>query len=686
MEINKSNISQIKDVELLRLLKGEVSKSLYVFVQFVFRILLPNEKFQTNWHIKYICDILQKETERIVQQKPKDKNILINVPPRSLKSIICNVAWPAWSWIKSPSLKWISSSCRKDLSLKMNVDCRKVIESTLYRTLFPDLMIAHGQNQKSRFENLYGGSKLACSTESGVVGEGADIIIFDDPLEPKKRRSDLEREKAIEHVKQLSTRLNDSKVGLIAGIMQRLHETDPSGYLLKNKSDSWFHICIPAVLTSKVKPKELEKKYIDKLFFPDRFPELVLKEKEYDLGVVDYEGQFLQNPSPVAGNIIKREWFPFISYEKFTVLLKKAKNAQKIYITDSALTEEKENDATGTIGGVLINGYCYIFCAEKVRLEFPELIEYIPLFLERNEYDYKSILQIEPKVNGHSIVQQLKKDTTINVMKLKAPTDSKEERLQTRSYVIKTGRVIIVTGVWNEEFIDDIVGFPYRDDKEFVDCLCYLIDACFDESLKKIFTYDTLIISLFGMDNDIFYNIIKDCPRWDSFEYIIMSIYEGYDGSDYNIISVFGIDKDNTFYLIAFKRIKCNPLEFSKRIMALYTNFQPNYVITLNNSLMQIQDYFKNQEIRIISEKESRYKLSLIESLDVIAVWWKQGRIKLPNGSKYAREQSEIIMQEFNQLNYIDIKDKKLFIKKGIINTFWLAFKGLYIVNNDIQF
>ena len=105
-----------------KLLKFALQKKLsemsfYEFFKAAWHIVEPAVPLSTNWHHKYICDILQEECERIIAQKPKTKDIIINVPFRSTKSLIVTVMFPVWAWIKSPKLRFITSSYSAALSI-----------------------------------------------------------------------------------------------------------------------------------------------------------------------------------------------------------------------------------------------------------------------------------------------------------------------------------------------------------------------------------------------------------------------------------------------------------------------------------------------------------------------------------------------------------------------------------------
>ena len=220
-------------VLLAELRKRQCQRSFYEFLLDAYLALNPDEPLEENWHMKYICDILQAETMRLIANQPKIQDIIINVPPRSLKSWIVTCAWPAWSWIHKPSLKFIGSSYSGDLSLKHNMITKDIISTEWYRQNWGDIVkIANSNNTKEYFETNAGGIRTCTSTGGTVVGTGADAIIVDDPVSPKNAESDTERATANRFFDtSLSTRLNKPTIGVFVIIMQRLHDSDLTGYL-----------------------------------------------------------------------------------------------------------------------------------------------------------------------------------------------------------------------------------------------------------------------------------------------------------------------------------------------------------------------------------------------------------------------------------------------------------------------
>ena len=437
----------------------ECRKSFYYFVKTFWAVIIP-EVPVFNWHIEYICKELQDLSYYIVNRLPKPYDIIINIPPGSTKSTIVTIMWHPWLWTQDPRLRVISNSYSGDLSLEHASKSKDIITSDLYRTLFPEIIIRHDK------------------------GKHAHIILNDDPVNPKQAESDSLRLQANEHTKTLSSRKVDKKNTPMVTIMQRLHDDDVTGYLLKKKGDKIRHICLPAEVSDRVNPPELKERYIDGLLDPVRIDREVVAEAKIDLGSRQYAGQYEQAPSVDGGNIIKAEWFGHISLSQFLAIRGRAAIH---FFLDTAYDEKKQksdNDPSGILAACLLQNYLFIFHAQKVWKEFPELMRFIPDYVKAHGYDGRSSIRIEPKANGISVIQAVRKYTKLNVTRTPAPTDSKEVRLHAVSPKIECGRVILVEGDWNEEFVDEVSQFPAKTHDEYVDILVYAINYLLDDNYE----------------------------------------------------------------------------------------------------------------------------------------------------------------------------------------------------------
>jgi len=295
----------------------------------------------------------------------------------------------------------------------------------------------------------------------------------DDPLSPQMANSATERENANEWYRTtFYSRLNQADIGVRIIIMQRVHEEDLSGFLLDRETRTKYkHICIPATNEDgNIKPKSLEKFYNQEngLFWEDRFSKEVLDDYKSALGTYGYAGQLQQTPTPLDSGMIHKDWFKIDRYRK--------DEATVNFVIDPAYTANQKNDPSALLAYTYQDNKWQIVDCVNVHKEFPELVKFIPQWVKKNGYTTKSRIFVEPKASGKSIVQTLVRETGLNVKEDKPPTKDKVARVSDISASLESGRVSLLNGDWNREFLDQLTRFPAAKHDDMVDCLVMAVN------------------------------------------------------------------------------------------------------------------------------------------------------------------------------------------------------------------
>lgn len=292
------------------LLNALCRTSLSAFTQKAFTILEPTTEYEHNWHIDCIAEHLEAVWNNEIQY------LIINMPPRSLKTHTTSVSFPAWGMGKNPSIRFMLTSFKSGLAEKMTRKTRQLLRSSWYQSCFPLTEISSELDRQYYFETTKGGQYYSSSMTS-VTGEGCDIQICDDPINPDEALSETVRSGTNETIRNtLFSRFNDPRTGRFILNMQRLHEDDPTGNLLQDQG--WTHLKLPAEAIEKThhiilgnKNWTLERG--DKLF-PGRFTDEVLYRARERLGEYNYAGQYLQEPVPLGGGEFRDEWINYYQY------------------------------------------------------------------------------------------------------------------------------------------------------------------------------------------------------------------------------------------------------------------------------------------------------------------------------------------------------------------------------------
>jgi predicted phage terminase large subunit-like protein len=320
------------------LLKDGLKRYLAPFIEQVVHTVSPEADYIHNWHIDLIAQYL------LACQKGDIKRLIINIPPRHLKSISVNVAFPAWLLGHNPGEQIMCASYSQDLSFKHAQDCRLVMQQQWYKDLFPETQIVEDQNTKRKFITSARGHRIATSVGGTATGEGAQYLIVDDPVSAKQGESTAFRESANVWFDQtFSTRLNDKRTGCIIVIMQRLHEEDLTGHLLAK--GGWEHLCLPMIAECDQK---LSKGYINvdrktgDLLQPTRIDNEEIARIKNEVGSYAFSGQYQQRPSPEGGGEFRTEWLMY--YDALTP------GTLNYYIfVDPANTKGKDSDYTAMV-------------------------------------------------------------------------------------------------------------------------------------------------------------------------------------------------------------------------------------------------------------------------------------------------------------------------------------------------
>lgn len=475
--LNSIVLDEHFDIELQRYI---YKKSYYEFFKAAFPILHQGESYNDNWHIKLLCDRLQQEIKRITQKKVRQKDIVINVPFRSAKSLITSVMYLPWVWITYPHIKFIYVSYSENLALEHAQFSKNLIYSNWYQNLFGDCFnFNKGEDSKHFYANTSGGFRKSTGTGGQITGSGADIVIVDDGQNPKRAASEKERQNTIDFYNYtLYSRLNQLDIGVRINIQQRLHEKDLSGFLIAENPDAYELIKIPAEITDKSKPvpADLEKYYTNGLFWHTRFSKKILESYQKTLGSLQYAGQLQQLPAPEEGNMIKRAWFEIVDPAQIT----RDVNLSPVnFYLDTAETAKTTGDYTAICSAFKKDNVIYILDIVQYKKEFHESVKFIQDYVHRMRYTGSSKIKIEPKSAGKSIVSQLRATTQLNIMEIKFPKgrmDDKLTRVKAIQPILESRRVILCDGMYINRFLDQLCTFPNAEHDDMVDAFTYAVD------------------------------------------------------------------------------------------------------------------------------------------------------------------------------------------------------------------
>jgi len=444
-----------------------MKRSLKEFTKNSWATIEPGRDFYDNWHIDAVSEHLQAVVNGQI------KRLIINIPPRHMKSISVAVALPAWTWTHCPQKRFLFASYAGSLSIRDSVKCRRLIDSAWYKSYFGDSFeLTTDQNQKQRFENNKTGYRIATSVDGALTGEGGDIIVIDDPHNVREAESSTVRQGVLEWWDQaMQTRLNDPKTGCFVIIMQRVHENDLTGHIIANDlKNEWDHLCLPARYEiGHPTPTKSRLFFTDprtkegQLLWPERIDNNTLTVLEKSLGSYASAGQLQQRPMPKGGGILKKEWW--VPWEKDDL-------PQIDYVIqswDTAFSEkEKTSYSARTTWGAFTHkgSVCAIVLDMWYgRVSYPDLRKIAQQSYE--EYEPDAVL-IEKKASGQSLLQDLRM-AGIPVLSY-LPDRDKVARAHSSSVLLEDGKIYYpYNKKWAKDLIEICSAFPAGDNDDIVD-------------------------------------------------------------------------------------------------------------------------------------------------------------------------------------------------------------------------
>jgi len=444
---------------------------LHEFVKEAWDIVVPAEKFQDGKHIEAICYHLQALYNR------EFYNLLINIPPRFGKSIICGVMFPAWAWINDATMRIVASSYAQNLSTRDNLATRRLVESAWYRERWGDrFSITTDQNEKTRFENDKKGFRLATSVGGVATGEGGDLIIVDDPHNVNEAESEVVRKGVLDWWNvTMPTRTGRGGRALRLVIMQRVHEDDLSADIIKK--GNYVHLCLPMEYESPTDKQPARKGWNGwtdwrttdgELLWPERFDQALITAtlRPPNMSTTAYAGQFQQRPAPAEGGMFQRRWWKFYNTDPLALL---AKADDKCWSWDMTFKDLSTSDyVAGTAWCRIALDFYLLPHAVRERMGFSASKTAVKACAAKWPMIHAKL--VEDKANGTAIIEDL--SSSVGGLIAVEPQGGKEARASVMQPYCESGNVYLPDpsiAPWIEDYMEEFRNFPNGKNDDYVD-------------------------------------------------------------------------------------------------------------------------------------------------------------------------------------------------------------------------
>ena len=465
------NFNSPKELKLLRL---ALEEDFTLFARFFFKVL-KGTKFVFSDHHHVICDALMDVFYG------RTTHLIINMPPRYSKTELAVKLFSAWCYVKNPKCEFIHLSYADILALDNSESIKSVLKSEEFQKLWPHVTIKANKDSKKAWGTDQGGVFYATAAGGPITGFGAGklddfegdngfggAIIIDDPLKPDDAYSDPKRKGVNRRWDEtIKSRFNSTKTPCIV-IMQRLHEEDFCGTLLKDEEYNFRHLVLPAIVDEGLPTEHAlwtQKHSLDAL-------KAMQKKNTYM-----FSGQMQQRPSPLGGGILKGSWFG-----RYTVVPPLKYRA--VFI-DTAQKAKQHNDyQVAELWGIGEDGYLYLLDVMRDKFEAYELEVKVPDFWNKHRADKNGRLRymaVEDKSSGTELIQKIRRKIkpVIPVREIpRGPAANKLTRVMDVQGYIESGYVKIPQDApWVHDFVTECEAFTADDTHAHDDQIDPMCDA-----------------------------------------------------------------------------------------------------------------------------------------------------------------------------------------------------------------
>lgn len=433
-----------------RLLQAALRRDFYLYVRKVYGTVYPGEPYVPNWHI----DAMAYHLEKCISGA--SIRSIMNVPPRSMKSLLASVALPTFLIGHDPTIRIGCVSYSEDLASLFRDHRRQVMTSPWYRELFPSAgLIKHTEMEAV---TRHSGTIITSSIHGGLTGRGFHWLIIDDPIKTGEAMSEAERNSVNSWMRDTAySRLDRKDRDRILIVMQRVHCDDLVGFV--EERGTWDKLVLKAIATEEeytlLTNNEEYRRDAGEALQPLRESVESLRQTENFIGTYNFEAQYQQDPLPPGGTIIDPAWF-----RRYTPNGDMRHRFERtIQSWDTAAGDGANNAYSSCITFGIIENRAYILEVYRDKLTYPNLRYQV---IHRRDIWGADAVLMEKASTGLSLLQELYSSSNVNLIAIQ-PKFDKETRAHQATGAIQSGRVYLPEDArWLAEFIRELRRFPAK--------------------------------------------------------------------------------------------------------------------------------------------------------------------------------------------------------------------------------
>ena len=385
------------------------------------------------------------------------KRLIVNMPPRLLKSYSVSVALPAWLLARDPSKEVMTISYSMELAKTFARQTQTVMDSALFRQAFGDVLVP-GRRPLMELRTAENGVRRATSIDGTATGFGADYLLFDDPQKPGETLSDaIRRATNDKYQSTFYSRGNDPESKCIVIVMQRLHEHDFVGHVL-GLGEEWTVLNLPAIAEEDQQipyrnfygPQVFRRKAGASLH-PQRISVSTWEKTRRSVGEAVWAAQYQQTPSPPGGGVVKTDWLKRYGVEEVPEF------ERIVQSWDTANTESASSDYSACTTWGVSGERAYLLDVHRQRANFPDLVR----AAKAQAYEHQAdIIYIEDHGSGTQLLQQLRSEGLGRFRGVRQTRD-KRSRMEGQTAHMENGRIFVPSEAsWLPEYLHELRMFP----------------------------------------------------------------------------------------------------------------------------------------------------------------------------------------------------------------------------------
>jgi predicted phage terminase large subunit-like protein len=406
----------------------------------------------------------------------KINRLIINMPPRHGKTMLLSY-FEQWYIGRNPHKQIIYATYGHEKAGDVGGDVRNGMIDPTFKTIFPNCEIDPASKGKNKISTLKGGNIFSVGVNGVVTGRGANLFLIDDPI---KNREDADSETSQRKLRDwfrgvAYTRLMDNDNAIIVNLT-RWHHWDIVGWALEElKHENWQYLSLPAIAEEN---DDIIGRNEGEALWPEKYNEQRLATTRMTVGTREWNAQYQQRPTPAEGGMVDLAWFGRYAWSEWLDWFNDPQNKRPpfgikrfVQSWDTAFKEKEINDpSAGTVWGVAKHGV-YLVGLINRRMAFPDLRRAVIDLHGKYSKRLRSAIPVlvEDKASGQSLIQDLKRDTSLPIIKIK-PDASKIIRFDEVTPLVEAGKVYLPEqSPWLVTVETQLERFPHDKHDDIVD-------------------------------------------------------------------------------------------------------------------------------------------------------------------------------------------------------------------------